>query len=115
MRFEHELADEILLLVFPVLLGTGKRKTVRPVGRDVFRRRVYSVRQQAFRGGRPKAAPDIVGSATQQQIEIVAVRRDDGLFSSGIVMWRRPSAVAVVVFLRALNHAVQRDIFDDSG
>jgi dihydrofolate reductase len=22
---EHELADEILLLVFPVLLGTGKR------------------------------------------------------------------------------------------
>ena len=25
MLLEHELADELLLLVFPVLLGTGKR------------------------------------------------------------------------------------------
>jgi dihydrofolate reductase len=25
LLLEHELADEILLLVFPVLLGTGKR------------------------------------------------------------------------------------------
>src|SRR4030095_6824292 len=91
-------------------------KTVRPVGCDVFRRSVYRVRHRAFRGVRPKAAPDIVGSTTQQEIEIVAVSRDDGLSSFGVVMRRRPSAVAVVVFLRpagALNHSVQRDVFEN--
>ena len=83
---------------------------------DVFCRSVYRVRHCAFRGGRPKAAPDVVGSAAQQQIEIVAVSRDDGRSHLGVVVRRGPATVTVVIFLRtagALNHAVQRDMFDD--
>ena len=82
-------------------------------------------RQDCLAGGsrwgvRPITAPDIIGSAAQQQIEVVAVSRRDRRSPFGVVMRRHPSAVreaATAIFFRttgALNHAVQRDLFDDS-
>ena len=94
-------------------------KTLRPVGRDVFRRRIYAVRHRTPRGFRPEAAPDIVGSTAKQQIESVALGRDNGFSSSRVVMRHRPSAVleaATGIFLwaaRRLNHAVERDMLED--
>ena len=86
------------------------------MGRDVFRRCVQTVRHRIILG-RPIAGKDIVGATAQQQIESVALSRDDCLPSSVIMMRHRPSAVAIVVFVRPtgpLDHAVQRDVFDDS-
>jgi hypothetical protein len=55
--------------------------------------------------------------AAQQQIEILAMRRNDGLSYGRVGMRHCPSAVGVVaVFARpagGLDHAVQRDMFDD--
>jgi hypothetical protein len=87
------------------------------VGRDIFRRRIYAVRKRTVLGLRPEARPDIVGASAKQQIEALAMRREDCLSAGGIAIRRRPSAVWVVaVFVRAagsLNYAVQRDMFDD--
>ena len=80
------------------------------------RRRVNTVRHRTLRGFRPKAAPDMVRSAAQQQIKNLTVSRDDGRSSIRVGMRPRPSAVGIRwVLVRAggLNHAVQRDVFDD--
>src|SRR5258708_1513149 len=89
-------------------------KAVRPVGRDIFRGRIQAVRERAARGLRPEARPDIVGASAKQQIEGLAMRREDRFSRGGIAIRQRPSAVWVVaIFIRAaggLNHAVQRDM-----
>src|SRR5215475_2709607 len=101
------------------MLDRSPFKILRPVGRDVFRRCVQTVRHRTLRGFRPKATEDIVGSTTQQQIESVAVCRNNGFSCSSVVMRRRPSAVfetVTCIFLWAagrLDHAVQRDMLDD--
>src|SRR6266567_482071 len=71
-----------------------------------------------FGGFRPVAAPDIVNSPAQQQIESLAVSRDDVPSCFRVGMRPRPSAIreAVGIFFwpaGSLNHAVQRDVFDD--
>jgi hypothetical protein len=57
------------------------------------------------------------GTRPAQEIEGIAIRRQDRLSRGGITIRRRPSAVWVVrIFVRAagsLDHAVERDIFDD--
>ena len=63
------------------VLDRPPSKTVRPLGRDVFRRLVQTVRHRTVLGFRPIVAPDIVGSAAQQQIESLAVPRVDGPLS----------------------------------
>src|ERR1051326_1004692 len=94
-------------------------KALRPVSRDIFRRCVQTVCHWTLRSFRPKAAEDIVGSTTQQQIESVAVCRDNGFSYRRVVMRCRPSAVLEAgtdIFLWAagcLNHALERDVFDD--
>ena len=45
---------------------------------------------------RPKAGEDIVGSTTEQQIKLLALRRDNGLSRHCIVERCRPSAVGIV-------------------
>ena len=87
----------------------------RPVGRDIFRRRIEAVRHRTARRLRPEARPDIVGSAAKQQIEALAMRREDCIAPSRTAIGRGPVAVGeIAVIGGVLDHAVQRDVFDES-
>src|SRR5262249_28344075 len=87
-------------------------EALRPVGCDVFRCGVQTIRHWTASGLRPEAGPDIVGAPTKQQIKARALCLDDGLEPSRTSIRCRPGAirVAVVVF----DYAVQRDVFEDS-
>lgn len=75
----------------------------------------------ALRGGVATRANVLVagGTSTGKKVETLALRRVDGVAFGRIVMRHRPSAIGVVavsVIFRsadALDHAVQRDMFDD--
>ena len=98
-------------------INSKTRASQARIGRDIFRRRVQTVRHRTLRGLRPKSAEDVIGPAAEEQIEGFALSRDDGLSRSLVVTRRRPSAVGTVaVFVRStgsLDHAVQRDVLDD--
>jgi hypothetical protein len=71
-------------------------------------------RNRAARRLWPEARPDIVGATAKQQIEALAMRGDDCVPASGGPIGRGPVAVGeVAVFAGDLDHAVQRDVFDD--
>ena len=66
------------------------------MGRDIFRGRIQVVRERTARGLRPEARPDIVGASAKQQIEGLAMRREDRFSRGGIAIRQRPSTVWVV-------------------
>jgi len=89
-------------------------KTFRTVGSDIFCCRIEAVRHRTARRLWPEARPDIVGATAKQQIEAPAMRGDDCLPASGGPIGRSPVAVGeIAVFAGDLDHAVQRDVFDD--
>src|SRR5207247_1821412 len=89
-------------------------KTFRTVGSDIFCCRIEAVRNRTARRLWPETRPDIVGATAEQQIEALAMRGGDYVAASGGPIGRRPVAVGeVAVFAGDLDHAVQRDVFDD--
>src|SRR5256885_2669042 len=89
-------------------------KTFRTVGSDKFCCRIEAVRHRTARRLWPVARPDIVGATAKQQIEALALRGDDCVPASGRSIGRGPVAVGeIVVIGGVLDHAVQRDVFDD--
>src|SRR5262245_38412839 len=88
-------------------------KTLRTVGSDIFRCRVDAVRHRTARRRRPEARPNVVGAPAQQQIEAFALRGEDCVPAGGGSVGRGPVGVGEVVFAGVLDHAVQRDVFDD--
>src|ERR1700722_15193151 len=89
-------------------------KTFRPVGSDIFCCRIEAVRHRTARCLWPEARPGIVGATSKQQIEAPALRGNDFLPASGGPIRRGPVAVGeIAVFAGNLDHAVQRDVFDD--
>jgi poly(3-hydroxybutyrate) depolymerase len=62
----------------------------------------------------PEARPDIVGATAKQQIEALAMRGHDCIPARGGPIGRGPVAVGEIAVLAGdLDHAVQRDVFDD--
>ena len=101
--------------VRPKALERAPSKTVGPMGRDVFCRRVDTVRHRTARRLRPEARPDIVGATAKQQIEALGIRGEDRISASGGPIGRGPVALGeIVVIGGVLDHAVQRDVFHDS-
>src|SRR5262245_40429484 len=88
-------------------------KTFRTVGSDIFCCRIEAVRHRTARRLWPEARPEIVGATAKQQIEALAMRGEDCVAASGGPIGRGPVAVGEVVFAGVLDHAVQRDVFDD--
>src|SRR5262245_38501884 len=88
-------------------------KTFRTVGSDIFFCRIEAVRHRTAWRLWPEARPDIVGATAKQQIEALAMRGDDCILTSGGPIGRFPVAVREIVFAGDLDHAVQRDVFDD--
>ena len=89
-------------------------KTLRTVGNDIFCCRIEAVRNRTARRLWPEARPHIVGATAKQQIEALALRGDDCVPASGGPIGRGPVAVGeIAVFVGGLDHAVQRDVFDD--
>src|SRR5215212_3196108 len=89
-------------------------KTFRTVGSDIFCCRIEAVRHRTARRLWPEARPEIVGATAKQQIEALAMRGDHFVPASGGPIGRGPVAVGeVAVFAGDLDHAVQRDVFDD--
>src|SRR5258705_4030441 len=89
-------------------------KTFRTVGSDIFRCCIEAVRHRTARRLWPEARPDIVGATAKQQIEALALRGDDCISASGGPIGRGPVAVGeIAVIGGVLDHAVQRDVFDD--
>src|SRR5262249_58049142 len=92
-------------------------EALRPMGRDIFRRCVQTVRYRTVPGFRPEAGPKIVGTATKQQIEALTLYLGDGRRPGRSSVGCRPSAmgvVAVCVRSAGRDHAVQRDMCEDS-
>jgi len=92
-------------------------KSVRPVSRDIFRGRIQVVRERTARGLRarsPARYRRCVGGATDRRARYGP---RGPLFPGGIAIRQRPSAVWIIaILIRAagsLDHAVQRDMFDD--
>src|SRR5437867_7050350 len=88
-------------------------KTFRTVGSDIFCCRIEAVRNRTARRLWPETRPDIVSATAKQQIEALAMRGGDCVPASGGPIGRGPVAVGEVVFAGDLDHAVQRDVFDD--
>ncbi|HYZ71639.1 MAG TPA: hypothetical protein VE641_01075, partial [Chthoniobacterales bacterium] len=89
-------------------------KTFRTVGRDIFCCRIEAVRKRTARRLWPEARPQIVGATAKQQIEAHAMRGDDCVPASGGPIGGGPVVVGeIAVFAGGLDHAVQRDVFDD--
>jgi hypothetical protein len=88
-------------------------ETFRPVGSDIFCCRIEPVRHRTARRLWPEARPGIVGATAKQQIEAPAMRGNDFIPASGGPIGRGPVAVAEIAVAGNLDHAVQRDMFDD--
>src|SRR5256714_14296864 len=89
-------------------------KTVRTVGSDKLCCRIDAVRHRTARRLWPEARPEIVGATAKQQIEPLALRGEDCVPASGCSLGRGPVAVGeIVVIGGVLDHAVQRDVFED--
>src|SRR5712691_13146753 len=89
-------------------------KTFRTVRSDIFCCRIETVRHRAARRLWPVARPDIVGATAKQQIEALALRGHDCLPTSGGPIGCGPVAVGeIAVIAGVLDHAVQRDVFED--
>src|SRR6185369_1682505 len=58
-------------------------ESFRMMSRDIFRCRIEAVRNRTARRLRPIARPDVVGAATEEQIEAVALRGRDCLAPRG--------------------------------
>src|SRR4029078_9893275 len=72
------------------------------------------VRHRTARRLWPEARPDIVGATAKQQIEAIALRGEDCLPASGTAIGRGPVAVGKIAVIGGmLDHAVERDVFDD--
>jgi len=89
-------------------------KTFRTVGSDIFCCRIEAVRHRTARRLWPEARPDIVGATAKQQIEAPAILREHRIPASGGPIRRGPVAVGKIAVIGGmLDHAVQRDVFDD--
>src|SRR5580704_3402869 len=88
-------------------------KTFRTVGSDIFGCRIEAARHRTARCLWPEARPYIVGATAEQQIEASAMRGEEFIPASGGPIGHGPVSVGEVVFAGGLDHAVQRDVFDD--
>src|SRR5438067_3716921 len=89
-------------------------KTFRTVRSDIFFCRIEAVRHRTARRLWPEARPDIVGATAKQQIEALALRGEDCISASGGPIGRGPVGVGEIAIIGGvLDHAVQRDVFDD--
>src|SRR5262245_24914636 len=88
-------------------------KAFRTVSGDIFSCRIEAVRKRTARRLWPVARPDIVGATAQQQIEALALRGDDRVPAGRGPIGRGPVGVGETDFARLLNHAIQRDVFND--
>lgn len=90
-------------------------ETFRTVRSDVFHRSIDAVRNRATRGFRPGCRPYIIGAKAEQQIEILPLRGNERVPAYGGSLRCGPIGVRkVTIFVRILDHAVKRDVFENS-
>src|SRR5262245_20180788 len=73
-------------------------KTLRTVGRDIFRCRVEAVRKRTARRLWPVVRPDVVSATAKQQIEALVLRGDHGVPAGGGPVGFGPAGVGETVF-----------------
>ena len=103
--------------VLAEILDRPPFETVRPVGRDILRRGVQTIRHRIVCDLWPVVTPYIVGMATKQQIEGAAMSSTDSFSYGRIGMWRGPTTIFVVSIFtpsaRRLDDTVNGNVFDD--